>query len=229
MTFEVVRYIGTSTGMRNTIETTKAISIRATIAAILGFFIHSLMNRTKSGITTTKSKIKIGPIATEVISLLLEFVKLLIFFVYVEAARQELQPIQETEAGRSMKKMHKILHIVLLVVAVLIVSIVVLIHLFGNSALKAGIETAASKTLNVGVSIYDMDFPMNEHVMNCTYFHNKYQYMIAICHTKSIIAIINHTISIQTTRSFIQCKINHETSISATRPSFKPCDQAKVN
>ena len=57
-----------------------------------------------------------------------------------------------------MKKAHKILRIVLLVVIVLVVSIIVLIHLFGNSALKAGIETAASKTLSVGVSIDDMGF-----------------------------------------------------------------------
>lgn len=57
-----------------------------------------------------------------------------------------------------MKKKHKILRVVLLVIIVLVVSIVVLIHLFGNSALKAGIETAASKTLGVEVSIDDMDF-----------------------------------------------------------------------
>jgi len=57
-----------------------------------------------------------------------------------------------------MKKAHKILRVVLLVIVVLVVSVVALIHLFGNSALKAGIETAASKTLNVGVGIDDMDF-----------------------------------------------------------------------
>jgi hypothetical protein len=57
-----------------------------------------------------------------------------------------------------MKKAHKILHVVLLVIVVLVIFVVALIHLFGNSALKAGIETAASKTLNVGVSIDDMDF-----------------------------------------------------------------------
>jgi len=57
-----------------------------------------------------------------------------------------------------MKNARKILRIVLLVIIVLVVSIVVLIHLFGNSALKAGIETAASKTLSVGVKIDDMDF-----------------------------------------------------------------------
>jgi len=57
-----------------------------------------------------------------------------------------------------MKNARKILRIVLLVIIVLVVSIVVLIHLFGNSALKAGIETAASKTLSVGVTIDDVDF-----------------------------------------------------------------------
>ena len=56
-----------------------------------------------------------------------------------------------------MKKTLKILRIVLLVVLVLVVSIVVLIHFFGNSALKAGIETAGSKALNVGVSVGDVD------------------------------------------------------------------------
>jgi len=57
-----------------------------------------------------------------------------------------------------MKSVRKILRIVLLVIIVLIVCIVILIHLFGNSLLKTGIETAASKTLSVGVSIDDMDF-----------------------------------------------------------------------
>jgi len=57
-----------------------------------------------------------------------------------------------------MKSLRKILRIILLVIVVLIVCIVVLIHLFGNSLLKTGIETAASNTLNVGVKIDDMDF-----------------------------------------------------------------------
>ena len=57
-----------------------------------------------------------------------------------------------------MKNARKTLRIVLLVIIVLVVSIVVLIHLLGNSVLKTGIETAASKTLNVGVSIDNMDF-----------------------------------------------------------------------
>lgn len=57
-----------------------------------------------------------------------------------------------------MKKSVKTVRIILLVIVVLIVSVVVLIHLFGNSALKAGIETVGRKTLGVGVSIDDMDF-----------------------------------------------------------------------
>jgi len=57
-----------------------------------------------------------------------------------------------------MKSLRKILRIILLAIVVLIVCIVVLIHLFGNSLLKTGIETAASNTLNVGVKIDDMDF-----------------------------------------------------------------------
>jgi hypothetical protein len=57
-----------------------------------------------------------------------------------------------------MKSVRKILRIVLLAIVVLIVGIVVVIHFFGNSLLKTGIETAASKTLTVPVSIDDMDF-----------------------------------------------------------------------
>jgi len=57
-----------------------------------------------------------------------------------------------------MKNTGKILRIVLLAVLVLVVCVVVLISVFGNSALKTGIETAASKTLKVGVSIDDLDF-----------------------------------------------------------------------
>jgi hypothetical protein len=57
-----------------------------------------------------------------------------------------------------MKSVRKMLRIILLAVVALIVCIVILIHLYGNSLLKTEIETAASKTLNVGVSINDMDF-----------------------------------------------------------------------
>lgn len=56
-----------------------------------------------------------------------------------------------------MKSARKILYIVLVAIVALIILASVLIHLFGNSALKAGIETAASKSLNVGVSIDDVD------------------------------------------------------------------------
>jgi hypothetical protein len=56
-----------------------------------------------------------------------------------------------------MKNARKILRIVLLVIIVLVVSIVVLIHLFGNRALRIGIEAAGTKTLNVGVSVEDVD------------------------------------------------------------------------
>jgi uncharacterized protein involved in outer membrane biogenesis len=57
-----------------------------------------------------------------------------------------------------MKSIRKILRIVLLAIVALIICIVILIHLFGNSLLKTGIETAASKTLSVPVNIDDMDF-----------------------------------------------------------------------
>ena len=57
-----------------------------------------------------------------------------------------------------MKSVRKILRIVLLAIVVLIVGIVIVIHFFGNSLLKTGIETAASKTLTVPVNIDDMDF-----------------------------------------------------------------------
>ena len=57
-----------------------------------------------------------------------------------------------------MKSARKILRIVLLAIVALIVCIVVVIHFFGNSLLKTGIETAASKTLTVPVNIDDMDF-----------------------------------------------------------------------
>jgi hypothetical protein len=57
-----------------------------------------------------------------------------------------------------MKSVRKILRIILLATLALIVCVVVLIHFFGNSLLKTGIETAASKTLSVPVNIDDMDF-----------------------------------------------------------------------
>jgi len=57
-----------------------------------------------------------------------------------------------------MKNARKILRTVLYVIVVLVVCIVVLVHLVGNSVLKAGIETVASKTLNVAVTVDDLDF-----------------------------------------------------------------------
>jgi uncharacterized protein involved in outer membrane biogenesis len=57
-----------------------------------------------------------------------------------------------------MKSVRKILRNVLLAIVALIVCIVVIIHFYGNSLLKTGIETAVSKTLKVGVRIDDMDF-----------------------------------------------------------------------
>ena len=57
-----------------------------------------------------------------------------------------------------MKSVRKILSKVLIVILVLVVGVVIFIHLFGNRVLKTGIETAATKTLNVGVNIDDMGF-----------------------------------------------------------------------
>jgi len=56
-----------------------------------------------------------------------------------------------------MKKPLKVLSIVLLVIVVLIVIAVVAVGLFADKALKAGIETAATKALNVGVSVGGVD------------------------------------------------------------------------
>ena len=56
-----------------------------------------------------------------------------------------------------MKKPLKALRIVLLVVLILIVSVVIIIDLFADRAVKMGIEAAATKTLNVGVNIDDLD------------------------------------------------------------------------
>jgi hypothetical protein len=56
-----------------------------------------------------------------------------------------------------MKKPLKILRIVLLAILILVVAGVVVITLFAGQAVKTGIEKAASKTLNVGVSIDDVD------------------------------------------------------------------------
>jgi len=52
-----------------------------------------------------------------------------------------------------MKKLRKIVTIVLAVIVVLVVVAVVLVNLFADRAVKIGIETAATKALNVGVSV----------------------------------------------------------------------------
>ncbi|MBN1788788.1 MAG: hypothetical protein JW806_10415 [Sedimentisphaerales bacterium] len=57
-----------------------------------------------------------------------------------------------------MAKKSNALRTVLLVIVILIVAVIVLVKMFGGSALKAGVETAASKTLKVGVKIDDIDF-----------------------------------------------------------------------
>jgi len=56
-----------------------------------------------------------------------------------------------------MKTPLKIVYGIAGIIVILIILTVTLIHLFGNRALKAGIETAATKTLNVAVSIGDVD------------------------------------------------------------------------
>jgi hypothetical protein len=56
-----------------------------------------------------------------------------------------------------MKKPLKVLSIILLVIVVLVVIAVVAVGLFADKALKAGIETAATKALNVGVSVDGVD------------------------------------------------------------------------
>ncbi len=56
-----------------------------------------------------------------------------------------------------MKKALKYLRIILLVIVIVVVAVVVLVGLFANRAVKIGIEAAATKTLNVGVTIDDVD------------------------------------------------------------------------
>jgi len=56
-----------------------------------------------------------------------------------------------------MKTPLKIVYGILAVIVILIILTVTLVHLFGNQALKAGIEAAATKTLNVEVSVGDVD------------------------------------------------------------------------
>ena len=47
-----------------------------------------------------------------------------------------------------------------IIVLVLVVLVVILIHLFGDRALRAGIETAATKTLGVDVTIGDLSLSL---------------------------------------------------------------------
>ncbi len=56
-----------------------------------------------------------------------------------------------------MKKVLKALRIVLLAILVLVIAALVLIDIFGERAVKIGIEAAATKTLNVGVSIDEVE------------------------------------------------------------------------
>ncbi|MFB0525216.1 MAG: AsmA family protein [Phycisphaerae bacterium] len=56
-----------------------------------------------------------------------------------------------------MKKSLKALSIVLLVIVIVVVAAVIIIDLFVDRAAKIGIENAATKTLNVGVDIDDID------------------------------------------------------------------------
>lgn len=59
--------------------------------------------------------------------------------------------------GHKMKKLRKVLAIILVVIVVLIGVVVVLVNLFANRAVKVGIETAATKALNVGVTVDDVE------------------------------------------------------------------------
>ena len=56
-----------------------------------------------------------------------------------------------------MKKPFQMLRIILLVIFILVLAVMVIVDLFANRAVKIGIETAATKTLNVGVNIDDVD------------------------------------------------------------------------
>lgn len=56
-----------------------------------------------------------------------------------------------------MKKLFRRLGIFLLVIVILAVAVVIVVHLFADRAVKIGIETAATKTLNVEVTIGDVD------------------------------------------------------------------------
>ncbi len=57
-----------------------------------------------------------------------------------------------------MKK--KVLKSIIIIVLVLVILVVMLIHLFGDHALKAGVETAATKALGVNVTIGDLSLSL---------------------------------------------------------------------
>ena len=56
-----------------------------------------------------------------------------------------------------MSKKIKAVKKVLLLIVVLIILVIIMIYSFSNQMLKAGIEKAATKSLNVGVAIDDVD------------------------------------------------------------------------
>jgi hypothetical protein len=56
-----------------------------------------------------------------------------------------------------VKKSLKIISVILLAVLILATIVVIIIEIFADLALKAGIEVAATKTLNVGVSVGKVD------------------------------------------------------------------------
>lgn len=55
-----------------------------------------------------------------------------------------------------MKAFRKIISFIVVAVLLLIVGVAVVINLFGDTALKAGVETGASKALKVGVAVEDI-------------------------------------------------------------------------
>lgn len=56
-----------------------------------------------------------------------------------------------------MKIIRKLLTVIVAAVLILVIVAVVAVHFFAGRAVKIGIETAATKTLNVGVSVDDVD------------------------------------------------------------------------
>ena len=57
-----------------------------------------------------------------------------------------------------MKRKLKTLRVILLACLILFIMAVLAVNLFANRAIKAGIETAATKALNVEVSAGNVDF-----------------------------------------------------------------------